>query len=112
METKYTVLHPDGTVVNGIVQWPEYPGYDAIRELTNPILGGESYLERVVWRTSTGHYADMLVDEDGIPKGLPVNPAATTLYQHDWCIKNPGQNPNFLPSIFGVVIVFERKVWY
>uniref|UniRef100_A0AAU6W4R5 Uncharacterized protein n=1 Tax=Pseudomonas phage Cygsa01 TaxID=3138529 RepID=A0AAU6W4R5_9VIRU len=112
IRTVYTILQPDGTPTNGVVMWPENPGYERIRELTNTILGVDTFPERVVYRKADGGVADMLVDEDGHNVGQQYNTQATAHYRRDWMLKNPGQNPDFMHHIVGIAIVFDRKVWY
>lgn len=52
---------------------------------------------------------DMLIDEDGLSKGLEINIAATALY-HQQAIVNGYQGD--LSPIVGPAIVFHQPVWF
>jgi hypothetical protein len=58
-------------------------------------------------------YLDMFVDEighvrDGGPK--PRNDAATAIYRANW-LRAEGGDPETLPWIAGIAIVFDRRIW-
>lgn len=116
--TGYTIFHPNGVIGSGTIDWPHDPGYEAIKRLVTPLLGG-TFLERVtVWLTADyrpgndGRYADMFVDDEGAVKQLPRNEAATTIYRCNWLTQHPKTEPESMPAIHGVAVLFDRRVWY
>jgi hypothetical protein len=54
---------------------------------------------------------DMFVDEEGKLKGLPVNDAATHIYQTYALEQNPHLDPDDLNKIYGPAVVFQERVW-
>lgn len=97
------------------VMWPREPGYDRLRALIEPLLGDRS-LEHVSvladFKGGTDYAAaDMFVDETGALNGLPINDAATTIYRR-YSVLTHRADPDGLPAIYGVAILFERRVWF
>ena len=115
METKYTIMNPDGTAWNGTIDWPREPGYARLRIFLEPTLRGE--LEQVsVLADFTGGDnfipSDMFVNERGADVKLPRNEAATTLYRRASMLRMPTRDPEDLPFIFGTAVLFSRRVWF
>lgn len=111
MKTKYTIIKPDGTQEDHVVDWPKEPGYDRIRAVVEPILGG-GFLEHVaVLFCDKPH--DMFVDEEGhLPhKNLPRNEKATAVYRRATLKRDPKRDPESIPWIAGTAIIFHRRVW-
>jgi len=115
MKTKYTIFKPgDGAVEHGEIDWPKDPGYDRIKALVEPLIGGEP-LEHVAV-LHNGRRADMFVSELGhmclATRGpLPLNDRATAIYRNNWMAQHPSDAPGSLPAIAGVAILFDRIVW-
>jgi hypothetical protein len=110
-KTGYMIFRPDGTSERGEVDWPHEPGYDRLKRMIEPIVGGP--LEHVAV-LHNGKRADMFVDEMGHvyatgPK--PFNEAATKIYRANWMKQHPGQDPEDLPTIAGIAVLFDRIVW-
>lgn len=110
MKTTYTVIRPDGTQVDGEVDWPHEPGYDRIDALVRPLIDGASLEHVSVLYQNKPH--DMFVDDEGLIKDLARNEVATAIYRRYWLSKNPGANPETLSHIAGTAIIFHRRVWY
>jgi len=91
------------------VDWPTEPSFKAIRALLDPI-----FLKRPWEHVSVlieGRRADMFVDESGHLAGLPRNEAATALYRANWMTRHPDADPESIPWIAGVAVLFERIIW-
>jgi hypothetical protein len=98
MKTVYWVLLPGAPAERREVDWPEEPGYEMIRALVEPLLGGNNLEHVYVWdRLQTPPKAmDLFVDETGLLKGLPIN-----------------HHPHLYPGdIYGPAVLFERKIWF
>ena len=108
--TTILVIKPNGDLVSKPHQLPRDPGYDALRALVLPHLapGG---MERVAVLYA-GNPCDMFVDDEGLIKRLPFNRVATGIYRANSMRHDPKQNPDDLPFIAGVAVLFDRKVWF
>lgn len=113
MRTDYTIYHPNGVrehSEHSFVDWPEDPGYVLIRNFVKPILkGGE--LEHVTV-LHDGKYLDMFVDDMGHSKSLPLNAEATAIYRNNARTRDPSRDPETMPRIVGVAVLFSRRVWF
>ena len=114
MKTLYTVYFTGGETVDHEVDLPQEPGYGALRDIILPHLSGgehEAELEHVsvLWNNEA---LDMFVDDLGALLHLPVNPKATEIYRNNWLTQHPDTDPESLSAIYGVAILFHRKVWY
>lgn len=124
MKTGYTILRAkvNSYVLDredGTVDWDEDPGYETLSQFFRLSLGDtNAWMERVTvyWPSakpkgsdSSFIVTDMLVDEEGMLKRLPVNAGATALY-HQQAIVN-GYSGELSP-ICGTAIVFHRRVWF
>ena len=110
MKTGYTIYRTNGTKEISSLDWPEDPGYSAIKALVGPIVGGD--LEHVTVLHG-GERRDMFVNEIGhVRKGgpLPLNEAATEIY----CANSVSQGFSLetLPTIVGDAVLFHRRVWF
>ena len=112
METKYTVIQPDGTEEDRVVEWPDDPGYDRIKSIVEPVLNG-GWLEHVTVLFN-GEAHDMFVDEEGrVPhKNLPRNDKATEIYRAAALSREPMRHPESLPWVAGPAVIFQRRVWF
>ena len=104
----------DIAATRGEVEWPWVAGYERIRALIEPHLGGEP-LEHVSV-LHEGQRRDMFVSELGrlelLTRGpLPRNDRATAIYRTNWLTRNPSTIPEALPWIAGVAVLFEERVW-
>lgn len=117
MATEYTVFRTDGTSPHqDEVEWPDDPGLDLIHALVDPLLGDGEPLEHVtvLYR---GERCDMFVSELGHVAlthrpPLPINDRATAIYRRAWLTAYPGSDPDTLPTIAGVAVLFHRQVWF
>jgi hypothetical protein len=109
--TAYTILHPDpdSREVGGSIEWPEEPGYERLRGLLVPILGGDLEHVSVLY---CGNRSDMFVHGEGHLIGLRRNPLATTIYRTIALRREPSRDPESLPWIVGHAVLFERRVWF
>lgn len=87
------------------------PGLDALRKVIMPHLKGAEWMEHVAVEYNSKR-RDMFVDETGALKGLPINEAATKIYQTYWLRTHPGTIPNSISQIYGVAVLFpDNEVW-
>jgi len=114
--TTMTVILPDGTRRERIVQLKRDPSYDELAAVIDPELargdGIKRWLERVAILTEAGKLGDMFVDETGAIDRLPRNEEATTHYRRNWLKRFPECHPEELDAIYGPAILFDRRVWY
>lgn len=115
MITVYRVIPVgDAAATRGEVEWPRTPGYLAIAQLVEPLLGNEP-LEHVSV-LHDGERRDMFVSEFGrlrlAQRGpLPRNDRATAIYRAASLARSPGLDPERLSFIAGPAVLFERRVW-
>ncbi len=115
MITEYTTFTP-GVVEGWIrkVDLPNEPGYEAIKNIVEPLLDGCNMEHvSVLWG---GDRRDMFVDEMGALKRLPINNPATNIYRAYiyrayWLSQHPKAKPDDLAAIHGVAVIFHRIVW-
>ena len=116
MLTKYTVFQPNGVSFEDEADLPEQPSFREIFKIVGPIIGDGEPIERV--RILYGlDYTDMFVSELGhltlsTRMPLPINPMATDLYRENMVANEPDIDPDLLPVIAGVAVVFHRPVWF
>ena len=119
MKTGYTILRSAKPMVcdreDSSIDWPDEPSYDTLIEFFRRAMGDQNaWMERVrvYWPTIPSRsfaITDMIVDEEGMLKGLPVNMAATALYAQQSIVNGyRGQ----LSPICGTAIVFHRPVFF
>lgn len=111
MQTTVTIIRSDGTEDQRELDWPLDPGYDAINDLLQPILGDGRSFERV----SVLHQSqttDMFVDDRSINDALPRNEKATAIYRNYALTQRPGTDPENLPHIAGTAVLMSRRVWF
>lgn len=113
MQTTWTQYNVDGTEVEGSADLPAEPYFMQIKDAAcGPIFAaGAQHVEHVTV-LFRGERSDMFVDEQGIERGLPVNEKATAIYRAAWLSHSPDTPPETLPSIYGLAIVFHRRVWF
>jgi hypothetical protein len=107
--TGLLVLCPDGSCEERSAVMAADPRYAEIRAALRPILGA-AYPEHVAV-LHDGRRADMFVLEDGHGEGLPRNEAATAIYRAAWLRDHPADDPETLPWIAGLAVIFDRIVW-
>lgn len=117
MKTTYHVYRPGVAEPETFdVDWPDDPGYDKLKALIEPLLGERENLEHVTVLHNDAR-ADMFVSDEGKMAQtwrdpLPRNDAATAIYRRNWMTQHPGGDPEKLPMIVGVAVLFDRIVWY
>jgi hypothetical protein len=112
MLTEYLIYRPGATEPEKCeVDWPEAPKYEPLKALIEPLIGGGLEHVAVLFQ---GKRADMFVHEYGAGafgmKPLPVNAAATAIYHA--ASKAVGHDVTRAPRIYGVAVVFRRRVWF
>lgn len=121
MKTGYTILRSAKPMVcdreDSSIDWPDEPSYDTLIEFFRRALADQNaWMERVrvYWPAVAGarhtfQPTDMIVDEEGMLKGLPINMSATALYVQQYIVNGfRGQ----LSPICGTAIVFHRPVFF
>ena len=117
MKTEYSIYRAGhASPERHEIDWPDDPGYDRIKTLVEPLLGAGEPLEHVAVLYN-GERHDMFVSEVGqlqlTTRGpLPINAAATAVYRCNWLTHHPDTNPDDLPNIAGVAVLFHRPVWF
>jgi len=111
--TRITVYRPGLPPEPRTFLFQEHPSVIDLRRLllVDDLLWAKNYYERVrVWHG--GEYLDLFVDETGALKDLPRNEAATTIYRANAIAHMPDvKDPEELDAVFGVAILFHRRVW-
>jgi hypothetical protein len=116
IDTFYRVITPsDSPLMRLCVRWPREPGYDLVRAVVEPHLGGEP-LEHIAV-LHNGARRDMFVSELGTialttRPPLPRNERATAIYRAAWLARHPECDPESLAWIAGPAVLFERRVWF
>lgn len=97
----------------------DFAPFDHHRKLIREILDGADLEHVSVLASFTGlppfEVSDMFVDEIGAIKKLPRNEAATLIYRRATMmgmtpVPMP-DDPEELPAIYGVAVLFEKRVW-
>ena len=115
MRTDYEIIGVDGIGTIGKLEWPREPDFVTLRDFVQPLIQtpgkSEAYIEHVrVWHN--GNYCSMFVDDMGALKKLPINEAATKIYNANLLEHDPklaaelGEAP-----IHGPAVLFLRNVW-
>ncbi|MBT9234269.1 DUF3846 domain-containing protein [Pseudomonas sp. MG-2] len=110
MNTKYTVIRPDGTEQTHQIRLPAAPTLQTLRSLIVPHLNGGDLEQVGVLHNGKG--TDMFVDEEGLLKRLPRNDKATDIYRAHYLKQHPGIDPEQLGFIAGTAVIFDRRVWF
>jgi hypothetical protein len=116
METKLLIMTPDQPNERRIFELPQRPGYPEIKDLVQLLIPGCEHIEHVsVLADFNGgldfRRSDMFVDEHGHAKRLPRNEAATIIYRRNALIHQGVKDPETLPWIAGIAVLFERIIW-
>jgi hypothetical protein len=115
VKTKFLIMRPEEPNEGGTAELPRRPTYDEIAAVVRPLLGCEWFEHVNCLADFAGglnfRRADMFVDETGVLKGLPRNGAATAIYRRNALLHQGVSDPESLPWIAGVAILFERRVW-
>lgn len=111
MMTRYLVFTPGKPEPEERHVELEYdPGFDALSDLINPIVGGNLEHVSVLY---TDKRRDMFVHDSGLIDGLPRNDAATAIYRANWLKRYPKADPETLHIIAGTAVLFpDRQVWF
>lgn len=118
MLTKYKVIHPDGKVDEFEGNLAERPLFHQLQAVVQPFLESQragSNMEHVTVLSDEGYRTDMFVDEEGHSYGLPINDEATRIYHRASIARGEKHNLGIIPgapTIAGVAIYFERRVWF
>jgi hypothetical protein len=116
METKVLIMTPDQPNEHRIFELPERPSYHEIAELMQLLIGCEHCEHVNVLADFAGgvafKHSDMFVDEIGQQKRLPRNENATVVYRRNALLHQGVRDPESLPSIVGVAVLFERRIWF
>lgn len=110
IQTRLTILQPDGKTEERTADLPAHPGVDMLRSLLTPLFDG--VVMEHVSVIHDGCRADMFVDGDAIDRGLPRNEAATAIYRYYSLSRTPARDAESLPAIYGTAILFHRRVWF
>jgi hypothetical protein len=112
IKTEYLIYRPGVAEPEALsVDWPEEPGYAAVKAIVEPIVGPLEHVSVLF----EGRRSDMFVNEFGTGcfghERLPVNEAATKIY-HAASIAR-GTDTTWAPMIYGVAVLFsKRQVWF
>jgi len=111
MLTKYIVIPPEGEVLVFEAELDDAPSPESIGELCSSHIAGRA--ERVrVFCIGSYTYTDMFVGRNSAIDGSPVNAIATAIYRHNAALHDKSVDPETLPSIYGVAVLFDRPVWF
>ncbi len=107
----FVVYDPDGAERAGQARLDINPSVREVKQALSQFISGEIEHVTIMRPNSNDGAADMFVDEMGVMKGLPRNEKATELYRAWWLYHHPHDDPESLPWIAGVAIVFDELVW-
>lgn len=116
LKTRYLIMRPEEPHESGEVDWPREPGYDRIKTLIEPIVGGPLEHVAVLADFAGGikfKRADMFVNELGhvLKDPLPRNEAATVIYRRNALLNLGYTDLENISWIAGPAVLFERIVW-
>lgn len=105
----YSIIFTDGHVVRRVVNWPAAPSADQLRKVVGGYLNGRGVEHMTV--IHEGRRKDLFTS---IPSPLdpqPINAAATEIYASAWLERHPSADPDDVPPLRGIAVLFHRKVW-
>lgn len=109
--TDYRIIPPgDGPEINGSVDWPKDPGFGLINALVQPLISCDNIEHVTVLHD--GARCDMFVDDIGRLKGLPRNDRATAIYRNNQMTRHPDTDPESMPFVAGIAVLFYKRVWF
>lgn len=118
MITTFTIYRADGRVTKGIVDWPPDPSLEQIKELVDPLVGGDcehvSVLDpkkAAAEHVERSDYRDLFVEDQGHAHAKRYNEKATVIYRANWLRTHARAVPEELPWIAGDAVLFDRVVW-
>jgi len=107
---EYVAIHPSGREDRFIARLPIRPTYNEIAKVVAPHFPNAKFEHvSVLWDHKP---LDMFVDESSQIKGLPKNIRATKIYRNNWMQTHPAADPEALPDIAGLALLFFRRIWY
>jgi hypothetical protein len=114
MITGYTIIRPDGTEEQHHCDLAEKPFYLEVKNLVEPLLGGELLERERVWYQ--GKATDMFYASLGrnttVKRGpLPRNEKATAIYLDRWPQLHPLDDPESMRYVAGNAVIFHRPIW-
>jgi hypothetical protein len=107
---RFRVLYVDGTEIEGEAVMTVPPTSEELRRVVEPHLQADMEHVYIFNDRTENHRGDMFVDETGQLKDLPRNESATAMYRRAWVLAT-GEDPETLPWIAGVAVVFDEVVW-
>lgn len=107
---EYVAIHPGGREDRFVARLPIRPTYDEIAKVVGPHFSNAHFEHvSVLW---DGKPLDMFVDEEGQLKHLPLNLRATKIYRNNWMQSHPAADPESLPTVVGLALLFSRRIWF
>lgn len=91
------------------VDWPREPSFKQLDRLLKPLFQNRDWEHVTV--LYEGRRGDMFVDERGAIDDFPRNERATVIYRTNWLTQHPEADPESIPAIYGLAVLFERIVW-
>lgn len=115
MITRYILLRPDAAPEGGQINWPRFPGLERVRALV-PTIDFRDYHQSLVLADMRGGDnfvpTDLFFDNQGVAKNLPRNEEATAIYRRGFMLRMPNRDPEKLSAVFGLALLFSRRVWF
>jgi hypothetical protein len=107
--TEYLAIHPSGREDRFSARLPAEPTYQQLVSVISPHFPNAEFEHvYVLWDDKP---LDMFVDEQGQRKQLPLNPRATKIYRNNWMTQHPDADPESLPTVVGLALLFSRRIW-
>ena len=111
MRTVIQIYRPGEEMMIDEVDFPGEPGFKALDAVVKRFIKCRN-IEHVTVLFEDNR-RDMFVDETGALDGLPRNEATSAIYRANWLKRHPKQDPESLPPIYGVAVLFpDRQVWF
>ncbi|HEY8066577.1 MAG TPA: hypothetical protein VIF40_17910 [Methylosinus sp.] len=114
----FTIIAIDESMATQEYVLPPRPGYDALKRVLGPIFEEQrkgAHFEHVAVLGDDGRPTDMFVDDTGALLGHPINLAATRVYHRASIARGEHHERGIIPGapmIYGLVVVFDRRVWF
>lgn len=117
LEQPFVIYWPDGTSRKDTCQLPDplAPNFlTRLKAVVEPFTGDPLEHVNVFWDydgDGRHDYIDMFVNEHGHALDLPLNRAATRIYQHNVIYHEPATASATLPVVVGTAVLFRNKIW-
>jgi hypothetical protein len=113
MNYAYRVFRPNGTMLDGVIEWRHGPSKDEVIGLVKRYMPDfDPEHVAVCWEgASRDMFVIDLADHRIEEAAMPLNRYATKLYRNALLIEDPTVMFDSLPTILGDAVIFDQRVW-